>query len=63
MSEAPVLSDLDDGGVLTLRLNRPERRNAFNPAQFLALGEALSRANDDPKVATVVLTGAGDDFT
>jgi enoyl-CoA hydratase/carnithine racemase len=63
MSEAPVLSDLDDDGVLTLTLNRPKRRNAFNPGQFLALGEALMRGNDDPKVAAVVLTGAGDDFT
>jgi len=63
MSEAPVLCDLDDDGILTVTLNRPQRRNAFDPAQFLALGEALARANDDPQVAVVVLTGAGDDFT
>lgn len=63
MSEATVVSELDDDGVLCVTLNRPERRNAFNPEQFLALGVALTRANDDPAVAAVVLTGAGDDFT
>jgi enoyl-CoA hydratase/carnithine racemase len=63
MSEAPVLLDLDAEGVLTLTLNRPTRRNAFNPGQFLALGKAFAAANDDPNVAAVVLTGAGEDFT
>ena len=63
MSEALVLRDLDPEGVLTLTLNRPKRRNAFNPGQFRALGEAFAFANDEPKVAAVVLTGAGDDFT
>ena len=63
MGEELVQSDLDDEGVLTLTLNRPKRRNAFNPGQFLALSQALARANEDPKVAVVVLTGAGEDFT
>jgi enoyl-CoA hydratase/carnithine racemase len=63
MSEAPVLHTLDDDGILTVTLNRPRRRNAFNPAQFLALGEALAEANDDPRIAVVLLTGAGDDFS
>jgi enoyl-CoA hydratase/carnithine racemase len=63
MSEPTVLRDLDDDGILTLTLNRPKRRNAFNPEQFLALGEALAEAGGDPTVAVVVLTGAGEDFT
>lgn len=63
MTEGLVLTDLDEHGVLTVTLNRPQRRNAFNQAAFLALGRALSRANDDPGVAVVLLTGAGDDFS
>jgi len=63
MNDEPVLSDLDEEGVLTLTLNRPARRNAFNPGQFLALARALERANADGAVAVVVLTGAGEDFS
>lgn len=63
MSEPPVLSALDDQGVLTLTMNRPQRRNAFNSEAFLALGHAFQEANEDPRVAVVLLTGAGDDFS
>lgn len=63
MSEPLVLSDLDAEGVLTLTMNRPERRNAFNSEGFLALRDAFAEANADPRVAVVLLTGAGDDFS
>lgn len=63
MSEPPVLQTLDDEGVLTITMNRPDRRNAFNSDAFLALGHAFSEANTDPKVAVVLLTGAGEDFS
>ena len=63
MSEPPVLQALDDEGVLTITMNRPDRRNAFNSDAFLALGHAFSEANRDPKVAVILLTGAGDDFS
>jgi enoyl-CoA hydratase/carnithine racemase len=63
MSEDLVLRDLDDEGVMTLTFNRPERRNAFNPGLFRAVAEAVAEVNDDPRVAVVVLTGAGDDFS
>lgn len=63
MSEQLVLSTLDDDGVLTLTMNRPSRRNAFNSEAFLALGHAFREANVDPRVAVVLLTGAGDDFS
>ena len=63
MSDPLVLTSLDDEGVLTLTMNRPSRRNAFNSEAFLALGHAFSEANTDPRVAVVLLTGAGDDFS
>ena len=63
MADALILSDLDDDGVLTVTMNRPERRNAFNSDAFLALRDAFAQANADPKVAVVLLTGAGDDFS
>lgn len=63
MSDAPVLTDLDDDGVLTITMNRPARRNAFDSAGFLALGDAFSEANANPRVAVALLTGAGHDFS
>lgn len=63
MSDPLVLTDLDAEGVLTITMNRPERRNAFNSDAFLALRDAFAEANSDPKVAVVLLTGAGDDFS
>lgn len=63
MTQDLALTQLDDEGVFTITMNRPERRNAMNPAAFQAVGEAFVRAQTDPKVATVLLTGAGDDFS
>ena len=63
MPERSVLTDLHDDGVLTITMNRPKRRNAFNSEAFLALGQAFANANADPRVAVVLLTGAGDDFS
>ena len=64
MSKEPVvLTELDDEGVLTITMNRPERRNAMNSEAFQGVCEAFADANRNPAVATVLLTGAGDDFS
>lgn len=49
--------------VRTLRLNRPEAKNAFNNALYDAATEALIEASTDPTVAVVVLTGTDDSFS
>ena len=51
-----------EGGVLTLTLDRPEKRNALSAALVEALHRALESADLDPEVRVVVLTGAGKDF-
>lgn len=48
------------GNVLIVTINRPEARNAVNAAVHVGLGEALERAEHDPEIRVVVLTGAGD---
>ena len=63
MSDPLVLTELDTDGVLTVTMNRPARRNAFNSEAFLALRDAFADASSDPKVAVMLLTGAGDDFS
>lgn len=42
-----------------LRLDRPEARNALNPAVIAALGSAIVEAEADPDVRAIVLTGTG----
>jgi methylglutaconyl-CoA hydratase len=51
-----------EGGVLSLTLNRPEKRNALSSALVEALLQALDSADLDAEVRVVVLTGAGKDF-
>ena len=61
MSELPLLAE-QAGGILTLTLNRPDKRNALSAAMIDALHDALDRADLDASVAVVVLRGAGADF-
>jgi methylglutaconyl-CoA hydratase len=57
----PLLSTLS-GGVLTLTLNRPSKRNALNSAMLDRLAEELARAELDRDVRVVAIRGAGNDF-
>ncbi|MBP2366236.1 enoyl-CoA hydratase/isomerase family protein [Pseudonocardia parietis] len=57
-----VLLTRRDGGVLTLTLNRPRRRNAIDAQLWDALREQLTAARDDADVRAVVVTGAGGAF-
>ncbi|KPF97040.1 enoyl-CoA hydratase [Rhodopseudomonas sp. AAP120] len=56
-----VLQHLDRG-LLTITMNRPERRNALNQDMIRGLVEAAHRAKDDPEVRAVLLKGAGGTF-
>ncbi len=62
MTAAGPLGSAREGGVLTLRLERPEKRNALSAALIEALHGALEAADLDPEVRVIVLTGAGPDF-
>jgi enoyl-CoA hydratase/carnithine racemase len=62
MGSVPVLLVEDRGAVRILTMNRPEKRNALNSELTQALLDSLKRANEDEKVACVVLTGAGQGF-
>jgi methylglutaconyl-CoA hydratase len=56
-----LLSSLESG-VLSLTLNRPEKRNALNAELIESLHQALERADLDSAVRVVLLRGAGKDF-
>lgn len=58
----PVLLSVDRGGVRTLTLNRPHRKNANDPELWVALRDALDAAGRDRGVRALMLTGAGGSF-
>ena len=51
-----------DGDTLRIRLNRPQRHNAFSADARAALLEALTVAQLDPSVTGIVLSGNGPSF-
>ena len=61
MPETTVLHERRNGYAV-LTLNRPDRLNAFNEAQHLALRAALNECAKDDACRAVVLTGAGRGF-
>lgn len=60
MSESLQISR--EGRLLSLALNRPERRNALNMDLCSALAAALDEAENDAGVGAVLLTGNGKAF-
>lgn len=51
-----------DGGVADVRLNRPDKMNAVDPAMFEALIETADELAADPTLRCVVLSGEGKSF-
>jgi enoyl-CoA hydratase/carnithine racemase len=58
----PVLLESREASIVTLTMNRPDRRNALDNHLCMALNESLSRIAADHTVHVVVLTGAGRAF-
>lgn len=63
----PLMSDLvniriDQRGVATFTLNRPDKRNALDADLIRALRVALEHIDQDDSARVVVLTGAGASF-
>jgi enoyl-CoA hydratase/carnithine racemase len=61
MSEHVVVST--NGGVLEVRFNRPEKKNALTREMYEAVSTAFEQADADPAIRVVLLTGSGDTFT
>ena len=58
-----ISSHIDERGVLTLGMNRPEVHNAFDAGMIRELTAALVAAEQDAKTRMVVITGAGACFS
>ena len=60
-NEAMVLRQ-DDGGIVTLTLNRPAQFNSLSKGLLAALQSALDEVAADPAARVVVIAGAGKAF-
>ncbi|WP_416772205.1 enoyl-CoA hydratase-related protein [Pseudomonas sp. RHF3.3-3] len=61
MTDAIVIER--EGGLLTLRLNRADKKNALTRAMYGQLGQALQLADEDPAVRAVLIRGSDECFT
>ena len=65
MSDYESVPGLDvalDSGVLTLRLSRPDKRNAMDDPMMYALIDAVDRAGRDESVRAILLASEGEHF-
>ena len=61
MTEELAVSSAD--GVMEIRFNRPEKKNALTRAMYEGIVAAFAAAESDPAIRVTMLTGTGDTFT
>jgi enoyl-CoA hydratase/carnithine racemase len=52
-----------NGGILTLTLARPDKKNALTDAMYGKLADAIESAEFDPSTRVILIRGEGDMFT
>ncbi|MFT5442193.1 MAG: enoyl-CoA hydratase, partial [Myxococcota bacterium] len=61
MSEPALLAD-QKGHVLTVTINRPDKKNAVNAEVLCGLTDSWRRLDEDDDLRVCILTGTGKDF-
>ena len=52
-----------DGPTMVITMNRPARYNALSGAMLVRMYDAMVEADNDPEIRSIVLTGAGGNFS
>lgn len=52
-----------DDGVLVIRIERPEKKNALTAGMYGVMAEAMESAGADPETRVILFTGSGGTFT
>jgi len=63
MTAKSILTHIDDRGIATLLMNRPELHNAFDDVLIADLTAELKQLEADPQVRVVCLAGSGKSFS
>ena len=61
MSEQILIEQAD--GILTIRFNRPERKNALTPEMFTQICAAMEKAGNGSETRVIRFLGCGGNFT
>ena len=63
MPDTPaILTEVHDGGVALIRLNRPKVLNALNARLAVEMAEAVRRVEAEPGIGAIVVTGSESTF-
>ena len=62
MSNEPLVLSTVANNIARVVMNRPEAMNAMSRGMITELRQALERAQGDPDVSIIILSGAGDNF-
>lgn len=57
-----ILFEKEENGIVTITLNRPERKNALSALTLLELWYALDIAEKDKQIKVMIFTGSGNAF-
>jgi enoyl-CoA hydratase/carnithine racemase len=63
MSYNAIKFDIDEDGVATLTLNRPDKLNCFNQDMFREWREVVEKCAYDPTIRVLIVTGEGRAFS
>ena len=63
MSESSILASIDERGIATLTINRPDKANSYTMGMFNALADHIEQWGGNPAVRAIVLRGAGRHFS
>ncbi len=63
MSEPSILAGIDERGIATLTINRPDKANSYTMGMFNELADHIEKWGGDPQVRAIVLRGAGRHFS
>src|SRR5215831_1943938 len=62
MTAHHIRHEVDDEGIATITIDRPEKRNAMTYAMLGAFHQAIAAVGADPKARVVILTGVPGSF-
>ena len=62
MSDPAVLTERR-GAIFEITLNRPDKKNPFNPEMLVRLADAWDELDADPDLRVGIVTGAGGNFS
>lgn len=63
VSDRPLVRVENDDGIVTLTIDRPEKRNALNRAIHRQMHDALDQLRFDPDCRVLIVTGSGASFS